>query len=277
MTPPGPARLHVLLARDAPVGLVIRRGPAKQVCTLLWNRTSDTFELGQWLKGRIKEHWSDISPDGKHWVYFAMNGKWRSESGGTWRAIARVPYLKAIEFFPESGTWGGGSYFTSDGEYWVRGRSRYMRSTPVDIDGTSFVAEDSDWIEVEGDGSDIKRPLERDGWRLITPWENWRPGSDIIYERPIAAGWQLRKSRRRDLHPPRDRGSEWYEHSLCHSATGAELPFLTWQWADVDGERLVWAEGGKLFAARVSEQGLEDERLLHDFNAMTFEAIPAPY
>jgi len=50
-----PARLHVLLARDAKVGLVIRRGPSKSVCTVLWNRERDTFKLGQWMRGRIYE------------------------------------------------------------------------------------------------------------------------------------------------------------------------------------------------------------------------------
>lgn len=68
-------RLHVLLARDAPLGLVIRRGPSKHVATLLWDRRKDTFQLGQWLNGRIYERRSDLSPDGKHFIYFAMNGR----------------------------------------------------------------------------------------------------------------------------------------------------------------------------------------------------------
>lgn len=41
------ARLHVLLAREKKVGLVIRRGPSKSVCTVLWDRKRDTFTLGQ--------------------------------------------------------------------------------------------------------------------------------------------------------------------------------------------------------------------------------------
>ena len=48
MTKEFPARLHILLARHSPLAVVIRRGPSKQVCTLLWNRENDTFELGQW-------------------------------------------------------------------------------------------------------------------------------------------------------------------------------------------------------------------------------------
>jgi hypothetical protein len=90
------ARIHVLLASDAPVGLVIRRSPSKCVATLLWNRMKDEFQLGQWLKGRIYERRSDLSPDGKHFLYFAMNGKWQTEARGSWTAISRAPYLKAL-------------------------------------------------------------------------------------------------------------------------------------------------------------------------------------
>src|SRR5207249_7986085 len=56
------ARLHVLLARESPVGLVIRHGTAKSVCTLLWNRKTDKFTLGQWMRGRIDTESCDLSP-----------------------------------------------------------------------------------------------------------------------------------------------------------------------------------------------------------------------
>ncbi|HAP39973.1 MAG TPA: hypothetical protein DCQ94_09465, partial [Nitrospira sp.] len=68
-----PPRLHVLLAREAPVGLVIRRGPSRQVCTMRWDRRTDTVTLGQWFNGRIYERRCDLSPDGTHFLYFAMD------------------------------------------------------------------------------------------------------------------------------------------------------------------------------------------------------------
>ena len=46
-------------------------------------------------------------------------------------------------------------------------------------------------------------------------------------------------------------------------------------WADIDGERLVWAAGGKLFAVTLNEDGMNQETELHDFNGMTFEPIEA--
>ena len=68
---PAYARLHVLLAREARLGLVIRHGTAKSVCTLLWDRKKDKFALGQWMRGRIDIETCDLSPDGEHFLYAA--------------------------------------------------------------------------------------------------------------------------------------------------------------------------------------------------------------
>jgi len=84
------ARIHVLLAREAPLGVVIRRGPSKQVCTVQWDRRDDEFQIGQWLRGRIYERRCDLSTDGKHLIYFALNGKWSADYRGSWTAISRA-------------------------------------------------------------------------------------------------------------------------------------------------------------------------------------------
>ncbi len=114
-----PARVHVLLARDKPTGVVIRRGPSKRVCTLLWDRRSDQFQIGQWLNGKIYERRSDLSPDGKHLIYFAMNGRWHTQAQGSWTAISRAPYLKAIAMCPKGDCWNGGGLFTGKTSYWL--------------------------------------------------------------------------------------------------------------------------------------------------------------
>ena len=49
---PFPARLQVLLAARAPVGVIIWRGPATAVCTVGWDREKNRYEQGQWLRGR---------------------------------------------------------------------------------------------------------------------------------------------------------------------------------------------------------------------------------
>ena len=68
-----PPRIHVIFAREAPKAVVFRRGPSDQVCTLGWDLETDTFTMGQWLKGRIYEYRSDLSPDGELMIYFATD------------------------------------------------------------------------------------------------------------------------------------------------------------------------------------------------------------
>ena len=114
-----PARLHVLLSSGASTAVVIRRGPWSSVWTVLWDRASDEFTLGQWMSGRIYERRSDLSPDGKHLIYFAMNGQRDSETKGAWTAISRAPYLKAITLLAKGDCWHGGGLFTGDRSCWL--------------------------------------------------------------------------------------------------------------------------------------------------------------
>ncbi len=114
-----PARLHSILAKDSPNAIVFRRGPSKRVCTFLWDRRKNTFKIGQWLKGRIYERRADISPDGKYLIYFAMNGKLESETGGSWTAISKVPWLKAVELYGKGDCWEGGGLFLSNRSFWL--------------------------------------------------------------------------------------------------------------------------------------------------------------
>ena len=116
--PKFPARVHPILARKANTAVIIRRGPSKAVCTMLWNRQNDTFKLGQWLRGRIYERRCDLSPDGRHFIYFAMNGKWDGPVEGSWTAISRTPYLKALSLWPWGDCWNGGGLFLTDSRFW---------------------------------------------------------------------------------------------------------------------------------------------------------------
>ena len=66
-----PARLHAILARRGANAVVFRRGPSDKVAVVGWDRSNDTFTLGQWLRGRIYPLRCDLSPSGKHLIYFA--------------------------------------------------------------------------------------------------------------------------------------------------------------------------------------------------------------
>ena len=65
------ARVHAVLARESDCAVVFRRGPSDKVAVLAWDLRGDTFTLGQWFRGRIYEYRCDLSPDGRHLLYFA--------------------------------------------------------------------------------------------------------------------------------------------------------------------------------------------------------------
>lgn len=147
-------RLSVLLACEAPVGVVFRRGPSKMVRVYLWDRDRDKFKPCQRFKGRILTSMSDTSPDGRFMIYSAMGGSaWAIPAiGGTWTAISRVPSLTAIALWGQSGsTWGCGGMFTSNHSYWLGS------------DANTFLIRDTNLLWRER-----KRPnhssVQRDGW-----------------------------------------------------------------------------------------------------------------
>jgi len=117
-----PARLFVLLAREAPVGVILRRGPSQWVQLIRWQTDTDTFEPGQWFRGRIYEHKCDLSPDGRLLVYFAKksgNSFRHPDYGDAWTAISRPPYFTALALWPVWRTWYGGGLFRSNHTVWL--------------------------------------------------------------------------------------------------------------------------------------------------------------
>ena len=130
-----PCRLYVILARDASVGVIFRRGPSKWVQIVLWDTASDTFSPGQWFHGRIYEKRCDLSPDGTFMIYFArkINGRtiFDAEYTYAWTAISRPPYLTALALWPKGDCWDGGGLSGSR----AHARSNHLRTRPVDSGG----------------------------------------------------------------------------------------------------------------------------------------------
>ena len=272
-----PARLHVLLARDAPTGVVLRRGPSKRVCTVGWDRSTDEFQLGQWLKGRIYERRSDLSPNGLHMIYFAMNGKWDSETKGSWTAISHTPYLKAVGLWGKGDCWHGGGLFTGNRRYWVNAFPNHFALT----DAKMFKREEHHEREYEFGGECpgvyfIR--LQRDGWTLVSADKRDMLNRIHIFEKSVSPDWLLRKIAHGTCYD-RDpgRGVYYDEHALVHTKTSETIDFATWEWADIDGGRLVWSEKGVLYAGKIGDNGLTDAVALYDFNALSYTEIAAPY
>lgn len=272
---PIPARIHVLLARQAPIGLVIRRGPSKKVATILWDRERDVFELGQWLHARIYERRSDLSPNGKLFLYFAMNGQWKSETAGSWTAISRAPYLKAIALFSKGDCWHGGGLWTGRGQYWLNAGwgHNVLRNTSAVSRDLTYVPP----VSAGGECPGVYYPrLVRDGWKLVDQMVTRKHCAKTIFEKPVGNGWTLRKIAHEECGAPVGKGCYWDEHELEHPGN-ALIKCPNWEWADLDRKRLVWAADGRLHSAALKKSGLMNKRELFDFNPMAFSPIKAPY
>lgn len=274
--PPFPARLHVLVAKDNKTAVVIRRGPSKHTCVLSWDIAAGDISVSQWMHGRIYERRSDISPDGKYWIYFAMNGKWDSEVKGSWTAIARVPWLKAIVLYPKGDCWNGGGLFTGDRTYWLNdgyGHAQAASSTEVDrvpeFDGLGYYGGECPSV--------YYNRLQRDGWTLVRREQRNKLDAFAIFEKRLPQDWTFQKTCHEQIGAPKGKGCYWDEHALISDA-GNRFEFPDWEWAEWLGDHIAFAKDGCLFrTAIVSKNEISNGSLIHDFNHYTFEPLEAPY
>lgn len=254
-------RLHVITATQSPLAVVLRRGPSQHVASLLWDRETGEIGLGQWLRGRIYEHRSDLSPDGQHMIYFAMKG------GQAYTVISRTPWLHAIAFFPQDSTWHGGGAFTAGGRVFLNGGG----TLPAGADGLLQAPTDAyphgtdgfhmgdlyaemqvarGWNKAGGSGyaARLTRPIDTD-WSLELAFQTGRKGRAIVSNVYALLG-----------------------------PDGNRLAQPDWEWADIWQDGLHVAARGALHHLRLSPDGsVGTPRVIQDFSGMTFEACRAPY
>lgn len=247
---------------------------------MMWDRRHDIFTMGQWLKARIYPFRSDISPDGKHLLYFAMDGRWKSRVKGSWTALSRTPYLKAVGLWANGGhCWHGGGLFTGNTSYWLNGWTEEADARELPC-GMTQRGEQPVPGNYGGECPGIYYlRLQRDGWVMqgnaFTP--DGKGGTITTFEKIMPKGWVLRKMAHATIDHPEGKGCYFDTHCLHHEKSLQHHDLPDWEWADRDGDRLVWACQGKLFAAGLGAHGLTSKTELYDFNPLTFEPIEAPY
>lgn len=228
MARPFPARLHVVLAPGVHRAVIFRRGPSRHVCTIGWDLERDRFTVGQWLNGRIYERRADLSPDGKHLIYFAMNDRWKSKTRGSWTAISRAPYLKALVLLSKGDCWHGGGLFTGPRRYWLNdgyGHQPLASSSEVTRD-VGFRPSQS----FGGECPNVYYPrLLRHGWRLVDQIVASRTEACTVFDKPLRGGWILRKLAHEQVGAPPGKGCYWDEHELEHDATGTLVRCRDWE------------------------------------------------
>lgn len=131
-----PTRIFVLLASEARLGVVLAW--RRYTCCFLWRLEDDVLERGNCMGAKICPERSDLSPDGRHMIYFAANHKSDDPRSGAWTSISRPPWLKAIALYPEGLALSGGGYFLSN-DTWVFTGYGWPRSMALFSDESGLV------------------------------------------------------------------------------------------------------------------------------------------
>lgn len=259
-------RIHAILARQAPVGVVLRRGPSKWVELIRWDRVTDQFTRGAWFHGRIYERRCDLSPHGELFVYFAqkLGGPQDASYTYAWTAVSKPPWLTALGLWPKGNCWDGGGLFTTDHDLWVNHSTDGALAHP-DHQPTGLRVTSDD----RGRGEDYPiygLRLERDGWLPIARGrtellgsKGYRTLEPAIWEKPgKSTRWTL--ILRNSLTGWRQR----YEYEVRSEQHTQPLPGAVW--ADWDDDRgLTYSANGRLYRVNPSDAGLGPPIELADF------------
>lgn len=281
-------RLYAILARKSPLAVVLRRGPSNRVLLVQWNTSNDTFEYGQWLKGRIYERRCDLSPEGGLLLYFAANFR---KPYYSWSAISRPPYLTALALWPKGDCWGGGGHFVTRKLIHLSHRApemalaqgftlpRWMKVKPFG-DRPGWGEDDPVWM----------LRLQRDGWNLVRYPTGSKDdsGARVMHEfdppitwqkaNPIWPGqYQLEMA----ITGIQEKNGPWYlvEHAIIRGENKIDKIGRS-DWADWShtGD-LLFALDGSLYRLRCRSGvlgDLEDAERIVDLSQHQFEALRSP-
>ena len=111
-------RIYCIPDPESRVAAVLERRPRKWWRIGRWDLTTGEYTRGAWFRGSLYPQRCDLSPGGRWLVYFALkpNSDW--PAGETYIAISRLPWLKALAAWRETGTWTRGAYFVPERDTW---------------------------------------------------------------------------------------------------------------------------------------------------------------
>ncbi|MBK7931473.1 MAG: hypothetical protein IPJ98_29570 [Bryobacterales bacterium] len=267
----------VLLARNAPVGLAIRRGPSKWWHLTLWNTRKDHFTGGQWFRGSLYPRKCDLAPDGSLFSYFA--GKFQSSARQrgydfTWVAVSRPPYFTALSLWPVGDTWGGHTMFLDDGAFHAGALKHHHPDHPpgpLRVVTHSYLNLDDPFLAAP--------PWARAGWKPIPLPERVKKQT---YFDPLLSAWRKtegnlcleRAVNRGEDSFPSHRPSRYTIYKLDAQT---ELARFEAHWADFDQRgRLVAAVGGRILEGKLDRHRGLRWRQLAGFQDDRPEPIKAP-
>ena len=250
-----------MIARQANVALILRRGPSKWVQLIKWNLDQDSFETGQWFHGRVYESKCDISPDGKRFVYFASKQR-RNAQHTTWTAVSNIPYFTAVAFIPNgSHSYGGGGMFNSNSSVAVNINDLYPKVSGLSIKNLG--------LPVSYESILIER-LKIYGWESIS----------YLSERRLDKGEISNVKFKKDLTRSNcqleiNLDPDDFKNKSFHIIKNGIAHDLRCDWADVDHNgRVLLSRQGRLFWADIRDQ--IDFNLIADFTDNRPQDVETP-
>jgi hypothetical protein len=223
---------------------------------------NDTFERGQWFKGRVYERECDLSFDGKYLIYFAATNR---PPLYRWLAISKLPYFTALAFWPSGSIVGGGLFISADT---FALRNAIYSAKPPGMIGSPFrMLEGREHSDEVMDGRAVMR---RSGWTILNEIED----EELLMQKPhptLPFRLQLFTN---DFS---GRGSKTVLRYRAFSEDNEIFPWQRWSWADwdVSGD-LLYATDGKIFRSAMTQSTIGPGVELADFCHDTFSEVRPP-
>lgn len=267
-----PPRLYGILARSTRVGVILRRGPSKQVQLIKWNLKSDELQHGQWFKGRIHEDWCDLSPSGDLFLYFAA--PYRAPYG-TWTAISKPPFLTALALWTQGDSWWGGGKFINDNKIYL--------SHPPDRSELAEGYTLKSGMRM-GESSEVPEAL----WVCIQKGvlHHYSDGSceynpPRINEKVNYYGYKIQQIC--VWHYLKSKPYFSYDYRIFGLEGDIYLDLPATDWADWDQGDFVFAKNGCLYRLSCNKKGhfppVKEQffKLIHNFRTNSFTELKAPF
>lgn len=119
---------------------------------------------------------------------------------GSWTAISRAPYLKALALWPWGDCWNGGGLFLTDSRFWRNAGYHSDEPNTVGRLGKKLT-EESGYPFDDGYGGECPGVyylrLQRDGWKLLRDESPSPEVSVTVFEKLLPKGWVLGSRRMR--------------------------------------------------------------------------------
>ncbi len=204
-------------------------------------KNNEKLHLGSRFYGRFYPSRCDISPDGRHFLYFAMgHSKKYQKNFPAWTAICSPPQITAQFLLGHYDTWGGGGAFLSENKIFINNTGAEPLSNEK---FNRYRIKNKDNIQE----TDFKRD---DGWRITETQQvsaNSFPPKFI--EKTTKNITIKKKYEYHELYGKgKNRGEfDMYSYTFINNNTKDETEIPICQWADFDNfGRLLLACGSEI-------------------------------